>query len=171
MSERAVMSRRAQELATAFERANDEIIATIEGCSDEQLRTVCNGEGWPVVVAAHHVALSYPAIFGMVLQIANREPIKSFTSEDLDRFNAQHAEEHAHVSREETLALLRREGAAAAAGVRTLSDEQLDQSAALALIGGETWSAAQLIEGALIGHPIDHGGSIKAAIASQAVAR
>jgi hypothetical protein len=165
MSERAVMSKRAQELAAAFEQANDEVIASIEGCSDEQLRTVCNGEGWPVVVAAHHLALSYPAIFGMVMQIANREPIESFTSEDLDRLNAHHAEEHANVSREEALDLLRRKGAAAAAGVRTLSDEQLDRSAALALIGGQTWSAAQLIEGALIGHPKDHGGSIKAALA------
>jgi hypothetical protein len=164
------MSARAHELAAAFERANDELIALVEGCSDEQLRVVCDGEGWPVVVMAHHVAGAYPAIFGMVRQIADGEQLEPFTSEDLDRANAEHARDSANVSRAETLSLLRREGAAAAAGVRTLTDEQLDRSAVVTLAGGQVLSAAQLIEGGLIGHPLDHGQSIKTALAGQAVA-
>lgn len=164
MSERAVMSQRAHELATTFERANDEVIAAIEGCSDEQLRTVCDGEGWPVVVTAHHVALSYQAIVGLASNIANGQPLPPLTFEMLDQMNAEHAKEYAHVSREETLAVMRNEGAAAAASVRALSDEQLNRSAALAFLGGQTWSAADMIENGLIGHARDHGGSIKTAL-------
>jgi hypothetical protein len=164
MSDRAVMSQRAHELATAFERTNDELIAAIERCSDEQLRAVCDGEGWPAVVTAHHLALSYQAIAGLACNIANGQPLPPLTFEMLDQMNAEHAKAYADVSREETLAVMRREGAAAAASVRALSDEQLDRSAALEFVGGQTWSAADMIENGLIGHVKDHGGSIKTAL-------
>ena len=95
------MSERAQKLAAAFERANDAVIAAVERCSDEQLRAVCDGEGWPVVVTAHHLALSYQTIAGMAVQVATGQPLPPMTMEDLNNFNAQHAEECANVSREE----------------------------------------------------------------------
>jgi hypothetical protein len=159
------VSARAQELAATFERANETVIAAIERCSDEQLRTVCDGEGWPVVVTAHHIALSYQPIADLARQIGTGGPVPPLTMEQLDQMNAEHARECANVSREETVALLRREAAAAAASVRGLSDEQLDRSAAVTLVGGEIWSAADMIERALIGHPADHGQSIQAALA------
>lgn len=165
MSDRAVMSQRANELAAAFERANETVIAAIERCSDEQLRAVCDGEGWPVVVTAHHIALSYQPIADLARQIGIGGPIPPLTPEQLDQMNAEHARACANVSREETVALLRREAAAAAERVRGLTDEQLDRSAAVVLAGGQTLSAADMIEQALIGHPADHGRSIQAALA------
>ena len=158
------MSERADALATAFERANDDVIAAVEGCSDDQLRTLCAGEGWSVAVAAHHLARSYPAIAGMVQLVANGQPIPPLTGEVLDAANAEHAREYANVSRNETLQALRREGKAAAESVRGLSDEQLDRSAPMPFAGGQPWSAADLIERGLIGHPLEHGQSIRTAL-------
>ena len=158
------MSERADSLATAFERANNEVIAAVEGCSDDQLSNTCEGEGWSVAVAAHHLALSYPAIAGMVQQLANGQPIPALTDEMLAAYNAQHAEEFADVSRHEVLQALRREGKAAAESVRGLSDEQLDRSAPMPFAGGQPWSAADLIERGLIGHPLEHGQSIRTAL-------
>jgi hypothetical protein len=158
------MSTRARELAAAFERANETVIAAIESCSDEQLRTSCDGEGWPVVVTAHHIALSYQPIAGLVVSIANNQPLPPLTPEMLDEMNAKHAQECANVSREETVALLRREASAAIAAVRDLTDEQLRQTAVVVLAGGQTLSAEQVLELALVGHPTDHGQSIQTAL-------
>ena len=52
------MSERAEALAKRFEQVNDELIAAVEGCSDEQWRKTCSGEQWSVAVTAHHVAPS-----------------------------------------------------------------------------------------------------------------
>ena len=158
------MSERADALAAAFERANNDVIAAVEQCSDDQLRIACEGEGWSVAVVAHHLALSYPSIAGMVQLVADGQPLPPLTEEMLDTFNAQHAEEFADVSRDETLQLLRREGQAAAERVRDLGDEQLDRAAPMPFAGGQPWSAADLIERGLIGHPVEHGQSIRTAL-------
>jgi uncharacterized damage-inducible protein DinB len=159
-----MVSSRAAQLTASFERANDALIDAIEGCSEQQLRAECAGEGWPVVVTAHHVALAYPAIAGLVQAIATGQPLPPLTAQQLDAINAKHAEECADVSREETVAVLRREGAAAAEIVRGLDNAQLDRTAAIVLVGGETWSAADTIERVLIGHALDHGQSIRASL-------
>lgn len=158
------MSDRAEQLAQAFEAANETVIAALEGCSEEQLRNICEGETWPAVVTAHHIALAYQPIAGLALVIANGQPVPNLSFEELDRRNAEHARECADVSREETVALLRQEARAAAGSVRGLSDEQLDRTAVLAFIGGATWSTVDMIQNALIGHTKDHGQSIQTAL-------
>ncbi|MGI8688130.1 MAG: hypothetical protein ACR2M3_06080 [Thermomicrobiales bacterium] len=50
------MSKRAEELAAQFEAVNDEVIAMVTGCTDEQWRRPCASEGWSVGVVAHHNA-------------------------------------------------------------------------------------------------------------------
>jgi hypothetical protein len=65
------------------------------------------------------------------------------------------------------LAELREKGTAAAAFVRSLSDEQL-QRKAVALTGMPPVSAARLIEMVLIGHVREHVGSIAKATAASA---
>ncbi len=48
--------------------------------------------------------------------------------------------------------------------LRRFTDEQLATSAVLSFTGGHPWSAADLIERGLIGHPLEHGQSIKTAL-------
>ena len=69
------MSERAESLASAFEKANNELIAAVEVCTDEQWRQTCSDEGWSVGVTARHVASSHNRIAGFVQMIANDQPI------------------------------------------------------------------------------------------------
>lgn len=159
------MSERSEALATAFEQANNAVIEALEGCTDEQARAICDSEGWSVAVAAHHLAAGHEALAGFAQLVADGKELPPVTMEMIHAGNAKHAEEFASIGRDESLAALRTHGATAAAMVRSLSDEQLDRSAPLALVGGETWSTADIIERILIGHPLDHGKSIQAALA------
>jgi hypothetical protein len=163
---RIIVSERAADLAAKLESANEAVIAALESCSEEQLGKTCEGEGWPVTVAAHHVATSHKGIAGLVMLIANGQPLPAITMEMIDAGNAQHARDFANVGREETLSLLRAEGKAAVEAVRGLTDEQLDRTAPMAFAGGAEWTAEQVIERVLIGHPVGHGESIQAASAS-----
>lgn len=159
------MSERSAALASAFEQANDAVIAALEGCSEDQVRTICEGEGWSVAVAAHHLATGHESLAGFVKMMANGEQLPAITMDMIHAGNAKHAEEFASVSRDACLTALRTNGAAAAALVHGLSDEQLDRSAPMTFAGGAPWSAADLIERVMIGHALDHGKSINAALA------
>jgi uncharacterized damage-inducible protein DinB len=158
------MSERAEALATAFENANNALIAAVEACTDEQWRQTTSAEGWSVGVTAHHVASSQQPIAGFVQMIANDQPMPPVTMEMFHAANAQHAQDHANCTRAETLELLRTSGQGAVAMLRSLTDEQLDRSQPMAFVGGEPWSAADFAERVLIGHPVQHGASIKSAL-------
>src|SRR5215212_7925928 len=107
------MGQRANDLADRFERANNDVIVTVEGCSEEQWQRTCNAEGWSVGVTAHHLATAYPAVAGFARLLAADQPLPNFTGEMLDASNAEHAREHASCSRTDTLAMLRQQGQAA----------------------------------------------------------
>jgi uncharacterized damage-inducible protein DinB len=158
------MASRGQELAQRFEQANEEMIRAVEGCSDEQWRAKCAGEGWSVGVVAHHVAGGHQGIAGLVNAVATGQPVPSITMEQIDQGNAQHAQQHANCTKQETLDMLRQNGEAAAGTVRGLSDEQLSRTAPL--LGGPPMSAGQMVERILIGHVQGHLDSIKQATAS-----
>lgn len=160
------MSERAEQYAGAFERANDEVISALESCSESQLQAACDSEGWKAACVGHHVGVSHSGVFGLVQLIANGQPVPALTMDMFDAQNAEHAREFENVSREETLALLRKAGSETAALVRGLSDEQLDRKAPMAFAGGQEWSAAEVIERILIGHPTEHAASIRAVAAS-----
>jgi hypothetical protein len=163
------MSERALALAEALERANNELIAVVERCSGPQWRARCAREGWSAGVAAHHIAVDHPLIAGLVQTVARGESVPQLTWDWINGFNAQHEAEHANCTKEETVELLRQNGAAAASIVRELTDEQLDRTAS---IPWEDWppvSAQQLIERKLIGHISEHLESIRTAISGGAV--
>jgi len=154
---------RATELAAQVEGANRELIDAVRGCSDVDWRKRSASEGWSVGVLAHHVAVSYGPITEMVRAIAEGRELPPTSLASQSGINARHAEEHANVGRQETLDALEQHGTAAAAMVRELSDEQLGRSAPF---NGREMSAAQLVEGAVIGHPKQHLASIRSALAS-----
>jgi hypothetical protein len=159
------MSARAADLAAKLESANAAVIEAVEGCSEEEWKRVTDSEGWSVGVTARHIAISHLPIMGLVELVANGGELPPITMETFHTGNAQHAQEHASCTRDEVLEILRRDGPAAAEKLRGLSDEQLDRSAAMSFAGGAEMSAAQIVEGILIGHPHQHMESIKAATA------
>ncbi len=158
------MSDRVEELAKRFEQTNDDVIAAVERCSDEQWRSTCAGEQWSSGVTAHHIGTAYVPIAEVIRALATGQPVPPLTAEMLDASNAEHARQFAGCTRAETVELLRRAGRQAADILRGLDDEQLENGAELPLLGGRRASAAEIVELGLIGHPTGHLESIRAAL-------
>ena len=150
------MAESARELAEQFERINDEVIAIVEGCSDEQWGTLVPEEGRKVGVVCHHVAERYGFQTQLVQALSTGVAGPSIDVEAIHAANAQHMERYANCTKDEALALLRQNGAAAKAVVEALTDEQLEREGRLVLYGDRPVTARVVIEGRLMGHPRSH---------------
>jgi len=63
------MSQSAEELSKSFVRFNNEVIAFVENCSDENWAKICPGENWPVGVVARHIAADHYSALGFAKMI------------------------------------------------------------------------------------------------------
>lgn len=158
------MTTRGEELAAQFAAVNDEVIATVAGCTDEQWRRRCAAEGWTVGVVAHHIAVIQQAFVGIVERLAAGELMERTSSqEEIDRNNARHAREYADVGKPETLDRLQTSGPAMVELLQRLDDAQLDGNAGV--FGGQQMSLEQVVQRIVIGHAREHLASIRATIA------
>jgi hypothetical protein len=159
---------RAAHLADQFVAAQDDFISLIESLSHEQWHLVGKNfperineedEGRSVGVIAHHVAVNGDWIMGRIRTMLDGRPLAPI---NIHAINAEHAAQHADVSKGEVLQILRETKPRVAEAVRSIPDDQLD-------IPRQTpvgpMSAAQRIERVLIGHMKGHQGSIEATIA------
>lgn len=158
------MASKAQALAKQFEDKAQDAATTIEKLTDAEWGKITSSEKWPVGVVAHHVAVGHEAIGNIVKTVAAGQPMPHFTMDMLHAMNAKHAVEHARCTKAETLALHKKNAAAAASMLRGLSDEQLGRSGTV-LAGMPPMSVEQIVAGFLIGHIDDHFGSIRATTA------
>ena len=155
------MSARAESLATQFEARVTDMTETIEKLTEADWKKVTSAEKWTVGVTAHHVAGAHEGIAGIIRAVAAGQSMPHFTMAMLDEMNAAHAREHADCTRAETLALHKKNAAAAAALVRGLSDAELDKSGTV-LTGMPAMTTQQIVEGILINHVSEHLASIRA---------
>jgi anti-sigma factor ChrR (cupin superfamily) len=159
---------RSARLADQFEAAQESFIRLVEsltvdhwrmrGKNTPELRINEEDESRPVGVIAHHVAVNQDWIMNRIKAIIEDKPTPPV---DFKVINAQHANEHAHATRAEVLALLRESKARIAKDVRAIRDDQLDKERQLP---SGTMSVQQRIERVLIGHMKAHQGSIEATI-------
>ena len=154
------MGAKSEALAKQFEAKAQEATAVLEKLSDVDWKKVTDAEKWSVGVTAHHVAGAHEQIAGIAKTIASGQSMPHFTMDMLHESNAKHAKDFAGVSKADTLALHKKGVAAAAAVVRSFSDEQLGKSGTV-LAGNPAMSAEQIVAGILIGHIDDHFGSIR----------
>jgi hypothetical protein len=154
------MEARSEALATQFEAKVQEAVAVIEQLSDANWKQVTAAEHWTVGVTAHHLASALEPVASLVTTIASRQSRGHLTRAMLDEMNARHAQEHANCTKAETIALLKRGAAAAAAVVRGLTDDQLATSA-IVFTDAPPMTAEQLITSGLISHIDAHFGSIR----------
>jgi hypothetical protein len=155
------MSARAEELAARLERANEEVIAAIQGANGN-LGATCPAEGWTVAAVGSHIGYGHVGIVeGLIKPIVEGRELPPFKLSDFDEGNARHAREHAAVPQDQVLQLLRDHGAQASSYVRGLSDDDLDRPTTLPLMGDTPVTAQQVIEMVLIGHVLDHGNSLR----------
>lgn len=154
------MSNQVEEFANRFEIVNDEMIAIIERCSEEELRLPSIAEGWTLAAVAHHVAIVYPGFASTLEGYARGESYSpSTTMERLDEMNAEHAREYAQVPRDDVLDKLRSGGEQTAAAMRTIPDDNLANPAGV--YGGNEFSVEQALEYIIIGHTAVHLASIQ----------
>ena len=156
------MRQRAKELSERFMRFNNEVIAFVEKCSDENWEKVCSDEKWPVGVVARHIAAGHYSAFGLAKMIVDGEQLPELTMETIDQGNAQHAKKHANCTRDEVLGILRENGSSIAEYVAELDDEALDRSSNLSLTGGNI-SVQQFIENIIIHSGTEHLTNMKSA--------
>ena len=164
-----VTARRSAEFANQFEAAQDEFIRLVQSLDDAQWpRTGKNypqrineeDEGRTVGVIAHHVAESGNFIIDRIQRMVRGETLPP--PGDFRASNAEHAVEHASVTKEEVLSSLRESKPRIAGAVRAIPDDQLDVSRDTP---AGPMSVAFRLERVLIGHIKQHQGSIEAAIA------
>ena len=125
------MTGRAASLAERFERATEDVIDFVNGLSDAQWRAVDAAEGLSIGAMIHHLAAGdrlARSVLQALAQGADRPPHQTaVATEDRERLQAQEAAEFAHLSRGETIELLRRQGAEAARSIRGLSEAELER--------------------------------------------
>jgi len=164
-----VKTTRSARLADQFEAAQEGFIRLVEsltvdhwrmrGKNTPELRINEEDETRPVGVIAHHVAVNQDWIMNRIKAIVEDQPTPPV---DFKSINAQHANEHAHATRAEVLALLRDSKPRIAREVRAIRDHELDKERQLP---SGTMTVQQRIERVLIGHMKSHQASIEATIA------
>jgi quercetin dioxygenase-like cupin family protein len=153
----------ARALAWRYEQLTTALIATVAACTPAQWRAVCADTGWTVGVQAHHIAQNGEMIAGLIERVADGQPLPAITPAMIDAGNARHAVEFVNVTPEETVALLRENGAAFTRAYRMLTDAQLARTAKLGP-DRPPMSTTQLIEYLAIGELERHGAHILSAI-------
>jgi len=157
------MGAKGEALAKQFEAKVAEATSLLQNLSDADWKKTTAAEKWTVAVAAHHVARSYEPVTHIIKTIAASQALPPFTPQMLDEMNAQHAKEFAGCTKPETIALLKKGAAAAAAAVRALSDTELAKTGTV-FTGMAPMSAEEMVKRALIGHVDEHFGNIRKTI-------
>jgi hypothetical protein len=157
------MSQKAKQLAERLRAFTDEVIAFVEGCSEKNWKKVCAAEQWPVGVTARHIGAGHFEAVNLARMIVNGEKLPEITMDHLVGMANEHARQHAECTREEVLAVLRRNGAALADYAAGLSDAELDRTGYVALAGVEM-TAQQFLEAVILASGGEHFANMKAAV-------
>lgn len=155
---------RATQLAERLEQGTRALIAMAAGLSDAEWRTPLAGDGRPIGVVVHHVASVYPIEIELAQIVAAGRPIVDVTMKDVHAMNAKHATDHAAVTKDEAIALLTTNGAAAAAAIRALTDAELAMAAPVSLYEGAPLTCQFVLEDHAVRHSYHHLARIRAAL-------
>ena len=158
------MSRRAEALADRLQQGAQALAAFAQGLSDTEWQMRGQKDGRTVGVLVHHVASVYPLEIQLAQGIAAGKAVAGVTWDAVADMNAQHARDHAGVTKAEALDLLRRNSQAAADAVRAFSDEQLDCAAPVSLNGDAPLTAQFLIEDHALRHSFHHLARMKTTV-------
>jgi len=159
------MNQRSEELARRLEQGAAALAAFASTLSDAEWQARVPRDGRKVGVTVHHVASMYPIEVQLAQLLASGKPIEGVTHEVVAGINAKHAAEFDGVTREQALELLRMNSAAAAAGIRALSDAHLDQSATISYYSSDAPLTCQFwVEDHPMRHSFHHLAKVKAAV-------
>ena len=158
------MSKRTNALADRLEQGARALEAFASSLTNVEWQTRVPKDGRKVGVIVHHVAAVYPLEIQLAQTLAGGQPMEGVTWDAVHEMNAGHAREHDAVTKEETLDLLRRNSVAAAAAIRALSDEQLDQAAPVSLNSDAPLTCQFMLEDHAVRHSYHHLARIREAL-------
>lgn len=154
----------AEALAVRLERGARALADLASTLTEAQWQTRLPGDGRTVGVVVHHVASVYPIEIQLAQTLAGGKPITGVTVGDVHAMNAGHARDHAAAGKAETLQLLEDNGAAAAAAIRALSNEELGRAASASLYSDAPLTCQFLLEDHAVRHSYHHLAGIRAAL-------
>ena len=146
------MSKRTNALADRLEEGARALADFASGLTAAEWQVHTPKDGRKVGVIVHHVASMYPLEIQLAQTLAGGKPIEGVKGDVVNDINAGHAKEHDAVTKEAALDLLRRNSTAAAAAIRALTDEELDQAAAVSLNSDAPLTCQFFLED----HPVRH---------------
>jgi hypothetical protein len=150
------MSKRINALADRLEQGAHALADFASALTDAEWKTRVPKDGRKVGVIVHHVATVYPLEIQLAQTLASGKPVEGVTWDAVHEMNAGHAKEHDAVTKEATLDLLRRNSAEAAAAIRALSDEDLDQAAPVSLNSDAPLTCQFMLEDHAVRHSYHH---------------
>jgi len=106
----------------------------------------------------------YPIEIDVARAIASGQSVSDVTWEVVAQLNAKHAQDNAQVSKSAALELLRENSRKAAAAVRALTDQELDNAAPFSLSSGAPMTAQFVIEDHAMRHSWHHLAAIRKAL-------
>jgi len=122
------------------------------------------GDGRKIGVIVHHVASVYPLEIKLAQSIAEGKPVTDVTWEKVNEMNAEHAKKFDDVTKAAAMELLRRNSAAAAAAIRELADEDLDEAVPVSLYADAPLTCQFFLEDHPVRHSYHHLARIRAAL-------
>lgn len=159
------MSQRTDALADSLEEGSRALATFASTLTEEQWQARVPKDGRKVGVIVHHVATVYPLEIQFAQSVANGQPA-DITAEAVNEMNAGHAGENEAITKAETLKLLADNSAAAAAAIRSLTDEELDCVASVPLYGNAALTCQFILEDHAVRHSYHHLARIRAALTS-----
>jgi hypothetical protein len=158
------MSQRTNALADRLDQGARALATLASGLTDEEWETRIPKDGRKIGVVVHHVATMYPLEIQLAQTLAAGKPIEGVTWDAIHELNAGHAREFDAVTKEAALDLLRRNSAAAAAAIRALSEEELDQAAPVSLNADAPLTCQFFLEDHAVRHSYHHLARIRATL-------
>jgi len=164
------MSKRSFELARRLELGALALESFASSLTEAEWESRLPHDGRKIGVVVHHVASVYPLEIQLAQTVAKGQPIVGVTPQVVNQMNAAHALEFDGVSKDETLALLKQNSAAAATAIRLLTDNELDSAAAVSLYANAVLTCQFLLEDHAVRHSYHHLARIRAALQEQTLA-
>jgi hypothetical protein len=149
-------SQLANELADRLEQGVRALTAFASALTDAEWQTRVPHDGRTVGVVVYHVASVYPLEIQLALIVADGKPVAGVTWANVHEMNAQHAAEHANITKAAAVDLLQKNGANAAAAIRALTDAQLTQAAPVSLYADAPLTCQFVLEDHAVRHSYHH---------------
>ena len=159
------MSQRTESLARTLEEGARALAAFASNLTEDEWQTRLPHDGRKVGVVVHHVAIVYPLEIQFARSVAAGNP-DGITADAVNQMNAGHAKEYDAITKDDALKLLATNSAAAAAAIRSFTNEELDVAAPVPLYGNARLTCQFVLEDHAVRHSSHHLARIKAALAA-----